>query len=130
VSSASTNGFTASNRTYTFSDVPILRKVFLVWEPSMGTCNKPATCNKLVSKQNNSINRITVVTNNRNNTGIVASGFYTWVRLKASTELHEEYATVSEGFIGLQPAQPVQPTLWLQMATSRINSLYGFIGLH
>jgi hypothetical protein len=33
-----------------------------------------------------------MVTNNRNNTWIVASGVYTWVRLKASTELYEEYA--------------------------------------
>jgi hypothetical protein len=37
---------------------------------------------------NSPINRISIVTNYRNNTWIVASGVYTWVRLKTSTEIY------------------------------------------
>jgi hypothetical protein len=37
---------------------------------------------------NSPINRISIVTNNRNNSCIVASGVYTWVRHKTSTEIY------------------------------------------
>jgi hypothetical protein len=37
---------------------------------------------------NGPINRISMVTNNRNNSCIVANGVYTWVRLKTSTEIY------------------------------------------
>jgi hypothetical protein len=50
----------------------------LPWEPPAGYPNR--------YRSNNS-NRITVITNNPNDTGIVLSGVYTWVPLKASTEL-------------------------------------------
>jgi hypothetical protein len=54
----------------------------LPWELPTGYPNR--------YRSNNSIKRITVVTNNSNNTRIVASDFYIWVRLKASTELYEK----------------------------------------
>jgi Tfp pilus assembly protein PilV len=37
---------------------------------------------------NSPINRISMITNNRNNSCIAASGVYTWVRLRTSTEIY------------------------------------------
>jgi hypothetical protein len=146
----------------------------VMWEPSMGTSHR---LSKPVSKQQLDKQNYPVVTNNRNNTGIVARGFYTWVRLKASTELYEEYTAdqsarclgpvstyISSSAVRVfawhilevamwpvkgagwrrvstpnQPDQlthqaslnqPDQLTLWLQVGTSRTNSLSGFICLH
>jgi hypothetical protein len=62
-----------------------------LWEPSMGSSHRlpnryrgNAYANRYPS--NSPINRISMVTNNRNNSCIVASGVYTWVRLKAVNE--------------------------------------------
>jgi hypothetical protein len=41
---------------------------------------------------NSPMNKISMVTNNHNNTWIVASGVYAWVRLKATTEIYVEDA--------------------------------------
>jgi hypothetical protein len=64
-----------------------------VWEPSMGTSHRLP--NQYWGngypkwyQSNNSINRITVVTNNHNNIGNVYERFLYWVRLRTSTELY------------------------------------------
>jgi hypothetical protein len=67
----------------------------MMWEPSMESSHRlpnlyrgNAYTNRYPS--NSPINRISMVTNNRNNSCIVASGVYTWVRLKTSTEIYGE----------------------------------------
>jgi hypothetical protein len=67
--------------------------LFLMWEPSMGSSHRlpnryrgNAYANRYPS--NSPINRISMITNNRNNSCIVASGVYTWVRLKTSAEIY------------------------------------------
>jgi hypothetical protein len=80
-----------------YSNTVLIYQAEALWEPSMGSSHRLPNRyrgngypNRYQS--NNLINRITVVTNNHNNTRIVASGVYTWVRLKVSTEVYEEYA--------------------------------------
>jgi hypothetical protein len=45
---------------------------------------------------NSPINKISMVTNNHNNSCIVASGIYTWVRLKTSIDFGKTLQTVKE----------------------------------
>jgi hypothetical protein len=45
---------------------------------------------------NSPINRISMVTNNRNNSCIVASGVYTWVRHKTSTKIYRKSLQFSQ----------------------------------
>jgi hypothetical protein len=91
-----------------------------------------------------------MVTNNRNNARIVASGVYTWVRLKAVNEttriksvslqdasdrLVRTFPAVhfvcSRGtFCKSQCSQRQEQVGEDFSGTSRINSLSGFIGLH
>jgi hypothetical protein len=49
-----------------------------LWEPSMGTSHRLRNCYGCPNRyrSNNLINRITMVTNNRNSTGTVTSGLY------------------------------------------------------
>jgi hypothetical protein len=59
-----------------------------VWEPSIGNANRYPS--------NSLINRISMLTNYRNNTWIVASSVYTWVRLKTSTEIYGKKTPISQ----------------------------------
>jgi hypothetical protein len=70
-------------------------------EPSMGTSHRLPNHyrgNEYANwyPSNTCINRISKVTNNRNNTSIVASGVYTWVHLKTSTEIYVVESSVRQ----------------------------------
>jgi uncharacterized membrane protein len=80
--------------------VIIIIIIIIMWEPSMGISHKLPNhyrgngyANRYPS--NSPINRISMETNNRNSTCIVASGVYTWVRLKTTTEIYMEDSSVS-----------------------------------
>jgi hypothetical protein len=78
-----------------------------VCEPPMGTSNHyrgNGYANRYPS--NSPINRISMVTNNRNNTWIVVRGVYTCVRLKTSTEIYGKMLE-SARWLG-----PVSTTTW------------------